>query len=98
MSDEDEKPADGEEQRTPLEEYAAWKAGLRGTSEPPRERFRKLSHISVYMTYDLIDKLRWYEKQVLDRPDEEIAGRVPHMIGFLDRLTAAYLEFTDVDI
>ena len=80
--------------KTPLEEYAQWKEEL----GQPRERFLKVSHISVCMVYDLVDKLRWYEKETMKRDDDEIEKRLPHMIAFLDRLTAAYLKFSDTDI
>jgi hypothetical protein len=64
----------------------------------PRETFKQVSHIAVCMAYDLVDKLRWLEKDTLTLSDEEIAERIPHVSALLDRLKTAYLDFSDVDI
>jgi hypothetical protein len=64
----------------------------------PRESFRRVSHIALLMSYDLIDKLRWLEKDTLGRSDEEVAARARHTQVLLDRLTAAYLGFAEVDL
>jgi hypothetical protein len=98
VDDKDRDETGAGQEQSPFEEYAEWKKGRGGPGEPPRERFRKLSHISVCMTYDLIDKLRWYEKETMKRTDAEIDERIPHMIAFLDRLRTAYLEFSEVDL
>lgn len=65
--------------------------------ESGRELFRQMSHIAVYLAYDLIDKLRFYEKETLAAADDEVDRRIPHMSGFLDELKTAYETFADVD-
>ena len=80
-----------------LEEYADWKTRYDLEPKNPRELFRQVSRISLCMSYDLIDKLRWWEKETLELTDDEIAERLPHMAICLDRLRTAYLQFTDVD-
>ncbi len=65
--------------------------------DDPRERFRKASHIALCMSYDLIDKLRFYEKETTKLSPAEIEKRLPHMAGFLEQLKVAYLQFSDLD-
>ena len=72
--------------------------GFEAAAQDPRTMFKQVSNIAVYMAYDLIDKLRWFEKETLKISDDEIRERVPHMAEFLDRLKEAYLEFSDVDL
>lgn len=81
-----------------LDEYAEWKDGGEAAGANPRESFRKVSHIALLMSYDLIDKLRWWEKETMALPDDEIARRVPHTVTLLERLRTAYLDFADVDL
>jgi hypothetical protein len=50
------------------------------------------------MSYDLIDKLRFWEKAVLERPDDEVAKHVAGMAAFLDKLRVAYLAFSDQEL
>jgi len=66
--------------------------------ETAKELFRQISHIAVYLSYDLIDKLQYWEKETLQLPDDEIDKRIPHMSKFLDELKTAYETFTDVDL
>ena len=72
--------------------------GIETAAQDPRAMFKQVSNIAVCMTYDLIDKLRWFEKETLKLSDDEIRERIPHMAGFLDQLKDAYLEFSDVDL
>jgi len=65
--------------------------------ESGRELFHHMSHIAVYLAYDLIDKLRFYEKETLAAGDDEVDRRIPHMARFLDELKTAYETFADVD-
>ena len=78
-------------------DFAKWKARFEREQDNPRELFEQISHIAVYMSYDLVDKLRWWEKETLKQSDEEIEKRIPHMAAFLDSLKKAYLEFSDID-
>lgn len=88
---------DKETTRYQVGDFAQWKARYEKERENPRQLFEQVSHIAVYMSYDLIDKLRFYEKETLKLTDEEIEKRVPHMAKFLDKLKTAYLQFSDVD-
>ena len=93
--DENDKERDG------LAEHAEWKARYGDEQqevENPRELFKQVSHIALYLSYDLIDKLRFWEKETLSLSDEEIEKRIPHMSIFLDELKSTYLHFVDVDL
>ena len=80
-----------------IEELADWKARFESEDEDPREMFTQVSRIALSMSYDLIDKLRYWEKETLKLSDDEIARRLPHMAGFLERLKTAYVKFAEVD-
>ena len=92
MSDEPKGPEDAspEEQLEELE-------SLNSDELSAKERFQKTSHIALLMAYDLIDKLRYWEKQTLELPEEQIQERQQHLIASLDQLRTAYLAFTDLD-
>lgn len=95
----DEQKGDGDaKERELLEDYSEWKDGAAADEDDPRETFRKASHIALCISYDVIDKLRWWEKETLKLSDEEIEARLPHMRAFLDGLTTAYVGFSDVDL
>jgi hypothetical protein len=63
----------------------------------PKEKFRKTSHIALLIAYDLIDKLRYWEKQTLELPDEQIEERQEHLVASIEQLRVAYLDFTDFE-
>ena len=63
-----------------------------------RERFQKTSHIALLLTYDLIDKLRYWEKETLELPDDQVAERLEHLTRSVEQLRVAYLTFSDVDL
>jgi len=65
--------------------------------QDPRELFQQVSHIAIAMSYDLIDKLRFFEKETLKLPDKDVEERIPHMTMFLERLKVAYIRFAEVD-
>jgi len=91
--DEKDKERDG------LAEAAEWKEQYGSDdAENPRELFKQVSHIALYLSYDLIDKLRFWEKETLNLSDEEIEKRLPHMSIFLDELKSTYVHFSDIDI
>ena len=98
MSDEQETGKQDNVKTDRAEEYDQWKGRQQDEPPDPRESFKQVSHIALCMSYDLIDKLRWLEKDTLGQSDEEIAKRIPHMGEFLDRLKTAYLHFSDVDL
>jgi hypothetical protein len=81
-----------------LADYSNWRVRNEAEKRDPRELFEQISHIAVYMSYDLIDKMRYWEKETLKLTPAEIEERIPHMARFLDRLKVAYLEFSDVDM
>jgi hypothetical protein len=92
------KDDDSKQGKDHLEELADWKENYQEGEGDPKEQFRQISHIALTMSYDLIDKVRWWEKHTLELTDEEVGKRIPHMAEFLDRLRVAYLEFADVDL
>ena len=65
--------------------------------ESAKDLFRQMSHIATLQAYDLIDKMRYWEKQTLALPEEEVSDRLAHMSKFLDELNMAYQTFSDVD-
>ncbi len=88
-----------ENDKDPLNEYAEWKERSEEQEEnqDPPELFKQVTHVSLCISYDLIDKIRWWEKETLKLSDEEIEKRIPHMAASLESLRTAYLQFTDVD-
>ena len=57
---------------------------------------RRISQVALVMSFDLIDKLRWLEKEAENLPDDEVEERVRLMAAFTEHLRTAYLEFSDV--
>jgi len=94
MKDDDKKKK-AQKEAGHLDEYAEWKEG--GALDP-RDSFRKVSNIALLMSYDLIDKLRWWEKETLALSDDQVAKRLPHTVALLEKLRTAYLDFADVDL
>lgn len=86
-----------EEKGNRLDELDDWKERYESADSDPRELFKQVSHIAIYLSYDLIDKLRYWEKETLKLTDEQVEERLPHLATFLDRLKAAYVDFSDVD-
>jgi hypothetical protein len=80
-----------------LGDYARWKQRYASENEDPRELFRQVNHIAVCISYDLIDKLRWLEKETMKLSDREVEERIPHITSFLDSLKQAYVQFSDLD-
>ena len=62
-----------------------------------KEKFQKTSHIALLIAYDLIDKLRYWEKQTLELPDDQIEERREHLVASIEQLRVAYLDFTDFE-
>lgn len=82
----------------PSEQYEEWRRRFEARGDSPRELFRRTSQVALLLSYDLIDKLRWWEKETLRRPEEEVAKRLEHLAGVVQQLRKAYLEFADVDL
>ncbi len=80
-----------------LAELDAVKERSESEERDPKELFQQVSHIAITMSYDLIDKLRFYEKETLKLSDEEIGQRIPHMVESLTILKNAYVKFAEVD-
>ena len=79
------------------ENYAEWKARYEKGEENPRELFQQVSRIAQFMSYDLIDKLQYWERETLKLPDHEIERRVKHVSDCLSQLQGAYVQFSEVD-
>ena len=75
---------------------------LHEQSEPidhtPAQLFEQMSHIAITLSYDLVDKLRYWEKETLEMSDTEIEQRLGHMAVFLERLKKAYVDFAETDL
>ena len=66
-----------ENDKDPLSEYANWKERSEGEeqTQDPKELFKQVTHVSLCISYDMIDKIRFWEKETLKLSDEEIGGR-----------------------
>jgi len=95
MSQGPNDPKEDPQQRPPAEQLDELKATDEELS--PKERFAKTSHIGLLMAYDLIDKLRYWEKETLKLPDDEVPVRLEHLAKSVDQLRDAYLTFSDLD-
>jgi len=98
VTDKDKDPKSENKGAEPFAEYSEWKQEYANGAVEPRESFRRVSNIALCVSYDLLDKLRFYEKETMKLPPEEIEKRIPHMVEFLDLLGTAYDEFSDVDL
>jgi len=79
------------------ENYDDWKQRYAKGHENPRELFQQVSRIAQYMSYDLIDKLQYWEKETLKQPDAEIERRIKHVSACLSELQSAYVRFSETD-
>lgn len=86
------------EKRDRFAEAAAWKARSDTERENPRDLFKQVSHIALCMSFDLVDKLRYWEKETLQLTDEEIEKRIPHMSRLLEGLEQTYVHFSDLEL
>ena len=66
--------------------------------QTPKELFQQVSNIALCMSFDLIDKIRFWEKESLTLSEKEIQQRIPHIAKCLERLKVAYLEFSDTEL
>lgn len=78
-------------------EYEEWKKRHETGHENPRELFQQVSRIAQYMSYDLIDKLQYWEKETLKLSDDEVERRVRHVSRCLKQLQSAYVQFSETD-
>ena len=74
-----------------------WKQRYQNGHENPRQRFQQVSRITQYMSYDLIDKLQYWEKETLKLSNEEIERRIEQFSRCLTQLQNAYVEFSETD-
>ncbi len=79
-------------------QYESWKEDSDAGERPPRELFSQVTNVAVLLCYDMVDKLRWLEKDTLQRDEDEIRARLEHMTRTMEQLRSAYLTFADVDI
>ena len=90
-------PEDPEGPDVPPEERLDQLKAEKDAELSPGERYRKTTHIALLMAYDLIDKLRFLEKETLALPDEEIRERQQYLVASIEHLRVAYLDFADLD-
>lgn len=87
----------GERPRQSPEAFREWKARYEKGEENPRQLFQQVSRIAQFMSYDLIDKLQYWEKETLKLPEAEIEARIKHVSRCLSQLQSAYVQFSEVD-
>ncbi len=92
-----EEPGRDRPHENQSENYAEWKQRYEKGHENPRELFQQVSRIAQYMSYDLIDKLQYWEKETLKQSDEEIERRIKHISLCLSQLQSAYVQFSETD-
>lgn len=85
------KPTNGD----PNEKYEAWKRGEDAGHLSAEERLKATVNIAVLLSYDLIDKLRFLEKEAAGKPAAEIEAHREQTARLLGQLRAAYLSFAD---
>jgi len=81
-----------------VEQYEDWKEHYEAGDVSAHELFKQVSNIAVCLSYDLIDKLRFFEKQTLGLSEDEVGARLQHMSEFLEQLKSAYVTLSDVDL
>ena len=59
---------------------------------------RRTLHIALLMSFDMIDKLRFLEKETQNLPEEEIEERLEQLLESVELLRAAYLGFAEQDL
>ena len=84
-------------QENQTEKYDDWKQRYEKGQENPKELFQQVSRIAQYMSYDLIDKLQYWEKETLKKSDDEIERRIKHVSRCLTQLQSAYVQFSETD-
>lgn len=62
----------------------------------PKEQFEQTTKIGLLMAYDLIDKLRYWEKETLEMPEETVVKRLDHLVSSVEELRTAYLSFSEM--
>ncbi len=67
-----------------------------GGENTAKGMFQKNSKVAVLMCYDMIDKLRYWEKETLDLPGDQIGERSEQLVGFVEQLRAAYLDLPEL--
>ena len=92
-----EEPGGNQPHENQSENYNEWKQRYEKSHENPRELFQQVSRIAQYMSYDLIDKMQYWEKETLKQSDEEIERRIEHISLCLSQLQSAYLQFSETD-
>ena len=48
------------------------------------------------MAYDLIDKLRYLEKEALELPEDQVKERQELLVASIEQLRVAYLDLADL--
>ena len=87
-----------EKRENPIEEFEEWKRHAESGDISPKETYDKISNIALLLSYDLIDKLRYLEKEVSELDDDAVVERVAHMTQFVDKLRSAYLDFAETEL
>lgn len=94
MSDNPKEPRKPDEQ-PPMEQLDDLQRRSEGLT--PKQRFERNSRIAVLLGYDLIDKLRYWEKETGKLSDAQIAERLDPLTAAVQKLREAYLAFSDLE-
>ena len=95
MADEPKDPKDAERESS-IDDFDDLKENEGDLS--PKDRFKRISNIAALMAYDMVDKLRFWEKESLKLPDDEIAKRTELLSDSVEQLREAYLSFSDLEL
>ena len=103
MADEPKNPKKKKKKRledaedgTPIEQLDEFSEA--GADLSAKDRCQRISNIAVLLAYDLVDKLRFWQKETLKLPDDEIAKRTEQLADSVERLREAYLAFADLEL
>lgn len=90
------KKAEDPASETPIEQLDGFSEA--GADLSAKDRCQRISNIAVLLAYDLVDKLRFWQKETLKLPDEEVAKRTEQLADSVERLREAYLSFADLEL
>jgi len=62
----------------------------------PKDQFEQTTKIGLLMAYDLIDKIRYWEKETMEMPEEVVVERLDHLVSSVEELRTAYLSFAEM--
>ena len=64
----------------------------------PKQRFDRITRIALLLGYDLMDKLRYWEKETSKLSDDQLSKRLEPLTASVEKLREAYLSFSDLEL